>query len=131
MLIFYVAFSGILILLSVLPFIQSQHWIFRVAEFVKLQLLVFQVPALALGFYLVGKDSWIWWLQGVQIILIVYHAYILIRYTKFWRREKYEKGKEASDSIKVISCNVLQFNTSYSSFIDLIQKEEPNIFLTM
>ncbi|WET70791.1 endonuclease/exonuclease/phosphatase family protein [Sphingobacterium sp.] len=131
MLIFYVIFSSILILLSVLPFFQSQHWIFRVAEFVKLQLLVFQVPALAMGFYLVEEDSWIWWLQGVQLALIVYHAYILIRYTKFWRREKHEKGKDASDSIKVISCNVLQFNTAYDRFIDLIQKEQPNIFLTM
>ncbi len=131
MLIFYTVFSGILILLSVLPFIQSQHWIFRVVEFVKLQLLVFQLPALAIGFYLVGEDSWIWWLQGVQLALIVYHAYILIRYTKFWRREKYEKGKDASDSIKVISCNVLQFNSAYHRFIELIKKEQPNIFLTM
>jgi|GEM_PF-2483099 len=131
MLIFYMVFSGLLIVLSVLPFIQSQHWIFRVAEFVKLQLLVFQVPAFALGFYLVGDNSWIWGLQGVQSALIVYHAYILIRYTKFWRQEKYEKGKDASDSIKVISCNVLQFNTAYHRFIELIQKEQPHIFLTM
>lgn len=56
MLIFYSVFSGLLILLSILPFAQSQHWIFRVAEFVKLQLLVFQVPTLALGFYLVTED---------------------------------------------------------------------------
>ncbi len=131
MLIFYIVVSSILIILSVLPFIQSQHWIFRVAEFVKLQLLVFQVPALALGFYLVGDDPWIWWLQGIQITLVVYHSYILIRYTKFWRRETYQKGEDASDSIKVISCNVLQFNTAYNRFIELIQKERPHIFLTM
>lgn len=129
--IFFLVFSAILIILSVLPFIQSQHWVFRVAEFIKLQLLVFQIPVLALGFYLVSENPWIWWVQLAQAILIIYHVYILVRYTKFWRREKYDKGKDASDSIKVISCNVLQFNTAYNRFIDLINKEQPQIFLTM
>jgi len=129
--IFFLVFSAILIILSVLPFSQSQHWVFRVAEFIKLQLLVFQIPVLALGFYLVSENPWIWWVQLAQAILIIYHVYILVRYTKFWRREKYDKGKDASDSIKVISCNVLQFNTAYNRFIDLINKEQPQIFLTM
>jgi endonuclease/exonuclease/phosphatase (EEP) superfamily protein YafD len=31
----------------------------------------------------------------------------------------------------VISSNVLQFNTAYNRFIDLINKEQPQIFLTM
>lgn len=129
--IFFLVCSAILIILSVLPFSQSQHWVFRVAEFIKLQLLVFQIPVLALGFYLVSGNPWIWWVQLAQAILIIYHVYILVRYTKFWRREKYDKGKDASDSIKVISCNVLQFNTAYNRFIDLINKEQPQIFLTM
>ncbi len=129
--IFFLVFSAILIILSVLPFSQSQHWVFRVAEFIKLQLLVFQIPVLAMGFYLVSENPWIWWVQLAQAILIIYHVYILVRYTKFWRREKYDKGKDASDSIKVISCNVLQFNTAYNRFIDLINKEQPQIFLTM
>lgn len=129
--IFFLVFSAILIILSVLPFSQSQHWVFRVAEFIKLQLLVFQIPVLALGFYLVSENPWIWWVQLAQATLIIYHVYILVRYTKFWRREKYDKGKDASDSIKVISCNVLQFNTAYNRFIDLINKEQPQIFLTM
>lgn len=129
--IFFLVFSAILIILSILPFSQSQHWVFRVAEFIKLQLLVFQIPVLALGFYLVSENPWIWWVQLAQAILIIYHVYILVRYTKFWRREKFDKGKDASDSIKVISCNVLQFNTAYNRFIDLINKEQPQIFLTM
>jgi endonuclease/exonuclease/phosphatase (EEP) superfamily protein YafD len=129
--IFFLVFSAILIILSVLPFSQSQHWVFRVAEFIKLQLLVFQIPVLALGFYLVSENPWMWWVQLAQATLIIYHVYILVRYTKFWRREKYDKGKDASDSIKVISCNVLQFNTAYNRFIDLINKEQPQIFLTM
>ncbi|MDM1295917.1 endonuclease/exonuclease/phosphatase family protein [Sphingobacterium sp. N143] len=131
MYILFLVLAGLLIALSLLPFIQCQHWIFRVAEFVKLQLLVFQVPVLAWGFYLVAESPWIWTLQIAQSILIGYHIFILVRYTKFWRKEKYDKGKDASDSIKIISCNVLQFNKQHQRFIALIQKEQPQIFLTM
>lgn len=129
--ILFFVLSGLLIILGLLPFIRCQHWIFRVAEFVKLQLLVFQVPVLAWGFYLVADAPWIWSIQILQALLIGYHVFILVRYTKFWRREKYEKGKDASDSIKIISCNVLQFNKAYHRFIDLIRKEQPQIFVTM
>ncbi|WP_293942946.1 MULTISPECIES: endonuclease/exonuclease/phosphatase family protein [unclassified Sphingobacterium] len=129
--IFFLILSGLLIVLSLLPFIRSQHWVFRVAEFVKLQLLVFQVPVLAWGFYLVAESPWIWSIQVPQALLIGYHVFILVRYTKFWRKEKYQKGNDASDSIKIISCNVLQFNKEYSRFVDLIRKEQPQIFLTM
>ncbi|WP_282638408.1 endonuclease/exonuclease/phosphatase family protein [Sphingobacterium thalpophilum] len=131
MLILFAIISGLLIVLSLMPFIQSQHWVFRVAEFIKLQLLVFQVPALAWGFYLLGEAPWVWGLQLLQGALLLYHVYILVRYTKFWRREKYEKGKDASDSIKIISCNVLQFNKEHERFIALVKKEQPQIFLTM
>ncbi|RKO68868.1 endonuclease/exonuclease/phosphatase family protein [Sphingobacterium puteale] len=129
--IIFFVLSGLLILLSLLPFIRCQHWVFRVAEFVKLQLLVFQVPVLAWGFYLVADAPWIWSIQILQALLIGYHVFILVRYTKFWRKEIYEKGKDASDSIKIISCNILQFNKEYDRFIDLIRKEQPQIFVTM
>ncbi len=129
--IFFVVLAGLLIVLSLLPFIRSQHWVFRVAEFIKLQLLVFQVPVFAWGFYLLAEFPWIWGIQIAQGLLIGYHVFILVRYTKFWRKEKYDKGKDASDSIKIISCNVLQFNKEHDRFIDLIRKEKPQIFLTM
>lgn len=129
--IFFVVLAGLLIVLSLLPFIRSQHWVFRVAEFIKLQLLVFQVPVFAWGFYLLAEFPWIWGTQIAQGLLIGYHVFILVRYTKFWRKEKYDKGKDASDSIKIISCNVLQFNKEHDRFIDLIRKEKPQIFLTM
>ncbi|QIH31667.1 endonuclease/exonuclease/phosphatase family protein [Sphingobacterium sp. DR205] len=129
--ILFFVLSGLLIILSLLPFIRCQHWVFRVAEFVKLQLLVFQVPVLAWGFYLVADAPWIWSIQILQALLIGYHVFILVRYTKFWRKEIYEKGKDASDSIKIISCNILQFNKEYDRFIELIRKEQPQIFVTM
>lgn len=123
--------SALLILLSVLPFIQNQHWIFRVAEFIKLQLLPLQIIVFIIAFFYIKENSVLWFFQGVQLVLIGYHIYILMRYTKFWKTPIIKQTEKASDKIKIISCNIYQFNKEYNRFVDLINKEQPDIFLTM
>ncbi len=123
--------SVLLILLSVLPFIQNQHWVFRVPEFMKLQVLILQVIVFVAACFYMENVMWMWGLQVVQLGLIVYHIYILMRYTRFWRTTKFEATGKASGKIKIISCNVYQFNTEYRRFVDLVRKEQPDIFLTM
>jgi len=123
--------SALLILLSVLPFIQNQHWVFRVPEFMKLQLLMLQVVVFIVAFFYAGNSKWLWGLQLAQLALIIYHVYLLMRYTRFWRNHTFESTDKASGKIKIISCNVYQFNKEYYRFIELVQKEQPDIFLTM
>lgn len=123
--------SILLIVLSVLPFIQNQHWVFRVSEFIKLQIFVLQIIVFTAVFFYVKDAQWFWIIQSIQVVLIVYHAIILIRYTKFWQKTKFEQTGNMSDKIKIISCNIYQFNTEYQRFVNLIQQEQPDIFLTM
>src|SRR5690554_6470678 len=124
--------SAILIVISILPFIKNQHWVFRVAEFIKLQLLVVQVAVAAWVFYFIGAHPELWYVQAPQLALILYHVYILARYTKFWRISTPRADKDsASEPLKIISCNVYQYNTEYDRFIELIRQEKPDVFLTM
>jgi len=123
--------STIFILLSVLPFIQHQHWLFRVAEFIKIQLVILQIIAFGITMIYVEDSIWLWIVQTVQFILIVYHIYILMRYTKFWKKQKPSKTSSSSDKINIISCNIYQFNSEYHRFIELIEQEQPDIFVTM
>lgn len=124
-------FSSILIVLSVLPFIQNQHWVFRVAEFIKLQLLPLQIVVFIVTIFYVKEKPILWYFQVVQLACIGYHIYILMRYTKFWKTPIKKHSVNASDQIKIISCNIYQFNKEYHRFIELIRKEQPDIFLTM
>ncbi|MFD2554719.1 endonuclease/exonuclease/phosphatase family protein [Sphingobacterium tabacisoli] len=123
--------SCLLILLSILPFIQHQHWIFRVPEFLKLQILILQGAVFALLFIFSDRDPLFWFIQSIQLLLMIYHMYILSRYTKFWRTPVIQKSASASDHIKIISCNVYQDNREYERFIALVRKEVPDIVLTM
>jgi len=131
MVITLITVSSLLILLSILPFVQNQHWIFRVSEFIKLQLLPLQTIVFIITFFYTKENAILWFFQGVQLILIVYHIYILMRYTKFWKTPIAKQTEKASDKIKIISCNIYQFNKEYDRFINLINTEEPDIFLTM
>lgn len=124
-------FSGLLILFSVLPFSQNQHWIFRAAEFVKLQLLCLQTIVFIASFFFISDAASLWILQSMQLTLMGYHVFILMRYTKFWRNRTFNRSEHSSGKIKIISCNVYQFNKEYDRFIELIKKEQPDIFLTI
>ena len=123
--------SMLLILLSVLPFAKNQHWVFRVPEFMKLQILVLQIMVLILSFIFVEKNLCFWLISGVQILLTIYHVYILIRYTKFYKRKRLHRTKNSSETIKVISANVYQFNKDYQRFKNLIRKCNPDSFITI
>lgn len=122
--------SILLILLSALPFIPHQHWFFRVAEFIKLQLLLLQLFVFAVAFFVLEHSLLFWTLQALQMGFIIFHVYILMRYTKFWRTQTRQLSGKASDKIKIISCNVFQFNTEYERFIQLVRDEQPDAFLT-
>ncbi|NGM90180.1 endonuclease/exonuclease/phosphatase family protein, partial [Parapusillimonas sp. SGNA-6] len=100
-------------------------------EFLKVQVFALQMIVFPICLVFMEQSLSFWIIQGVQLGLILYHIYILMRYTKFWRKKRVERTEYASDTIKIISCNVYQFNTDYSRFVRLIQKEKPDIFLTM
>ena len=123
--------SLLLIILSVLPFFKNQHWVFRVPEFMKIQLLILQITVFAFTMIFVEKKLWLWIMNGVQLCLIVYHLYILIRYTKFYKKKTVKKNSTASATVKVISVNVYQFNREFHKLHDLIRKYSPDIFITM
>lgn len=124
-------FSVLLIVLSLLPFIQNQHWVFRVPEFIKLQLLVLQLIIFTITLFYSSEAPFLWYFQAIQFGLIVYHIYLLMRYTKFWRTSQHIKSAITSDKVKIIASNVYQFNKEYQRLIDLIEKEKPDAFLTM
>lgn len=127
--IFFLTLSILLIFLSVLPFINNQHWIFRVPEFIKIQLFFFQIIA-SLGLFIFSeKNIWFWLVALFQAVLIIYHAYLLARFTKYYKKQNGDT--KHLKSLKVISANIYQFNQDFGKFKDFIRKEDPDIFVTI
>lgn len=127
----YLSLVALLAVLSVLPKIPSTHWIFRVADFAKIQITYFSFFAFAAGF-LFPKDEWWWYSQGILFAIIIFHGITLIKYTRYYPVKKISNSKETSSKhLKIISANVYQFNKEYSRFTDLITKNKPDVFFTM
>ncbi|MDC8103059.1 endonuclease/exonuclease/phosphatase family protein [Chryseobacterium sp. PTM-20240506] len=126
----YLILTGLLVLLTLLPKIQNQHWIFRVPEFGKIQITYFIVLTFLLGFFFRSAE-YFWYFQGTLFILFVHHGVILVKYTPLYRVRKHQRGKRSSQKLHFISANVYQFNTEYDKFIGLINRNKPEMFLTM
>lgn len=126
---FFLIFSILLILLSCLPFIKNQHWVFRASEFIKIQLIILQLVAIAGILIFMERSPILWIVFGIQVGLVGYHCFLLIYYTRFFRT-KHDVGS-TSNSLKIIAANIYQYNQQFERFIQFIQKKDPDIFLTM
>lgn len=129
--ILFYSLVSIALLATFLPYISHQYWIFRVCEFLRLQILVFLILLLVATFF--SPIAHFTFVRLVQLLLltgIVNHAIKLVLYVPFktWMGKEWPSSKNA---ISLVSFNVLQFNTGYQRFIDLIRKVEPDIFLTV
>lgn len=127
----YFTLAGILIAATVVPLSHSQHWTVRIFDFAKLQFFVLQVLVLLL---FGARLDWTTPVLLTQIALFasaVYNGSVLFRYTPFYPLKAGEPPKGVSNSMTIVSANVLQFNTEYSRFIQLIRQVDPDMFLTM
>lgn len=132
MLLPYYLLSALLITVSALPLITHQHWMFRVWEFGKLQVMVLQLLTLALGILFVEDKSLLFW--GTVLIhsgLIINNVIILIPYTIAYKKNTTKNITKHSKIISIISVNVYQFNEQYGELIKLVKEVKPDILLTM
>lgn len=126
----YLVLFYLILILSILPKIPSSHWIFRVPDFGKIQITYSTVFTFILGLF-IQSENYLWYYQFFLIVLFIYHAVILVKYTRLYKVKSHHQSKKSSEKYHFISANVYQFNTDYQCFINLIQKYKPDVFLTM
>lgn len=126
----YLVLTVLLLVLTILPKIPNSHWVFRFPDFGKIQITYFTVFTFVLGF-IIEKTEYFWYLQGLLLAMIIYHGIVLIKYTPLYQVKKHPQTAKSSKKYHFISANVYQFNTEFNKFIHLIQKNKPEMFLTM
>lgn len=128
----YYVLSILLIIVSILPFIPHQHWVFKIWEFSRIQVIVLQVPTALLGFiFMENQDTFFWICQVLLLVFIANNLYVLLPYTRLYRVTGTQTVKKNSKSISILAVNVYQFNKEYQRLLDLIHQVNPDIVLTM
>ena len=70
-------------------------------------------------------------LQFLTTSSVIIHAAMLYKYTSFYTSIKKEHCELSSQMVSIISANVFQDNKHYAAFLELIDKHNPDIILTM
>lgn len=129
--IIYYILVSLLFIFTVLPKIPSQHWIFRVPDFGKIQVTYITVITFIFGFFIQNFIENFWYYQGFLLALFIFHGITLVKYTPLYRIKRHHNNQHSSDKVHFISANVYQFNRDFQRFIDLIKANKPEMFLTM
>ncbi len=132
MAIIFYSFSIILIILNLLPMLHNQHWMFRVWDFGRIQLMVLEVIAALFGWFFLHNFNWIFYTsQALLLVVIFQNFWMLFPYSPIYRAKRTESSYEASNIVSILSANVYQFNTDYHLLIELIKEANPDIVLTV
>ncbi|WP_430408729.1 endonuclease/exonuclease/phosphatase family protein [Kordia sp.] len=122
--------ANIFAFVSYLPAFNISHWAFRVFDFIRIQLLAIQIIFFIILCFLYEEGNLLVLSSQLFILLtIIYQAIIIVPYLPI--ATLFKKTKKESNTITVISVNVLQSNTDYQQLIKLVNEVQPDILLTL
>jgi endonuclease/exonuclease/phosphatase (EEP) superfamily protein YafD len=121
-----------IIVVSLIPLIRNDNWMFRVFEYPRGQKLVLNIVLLALFLFLAkweGKHPFIF--AGLLTANALYLFYQVFPYTFVARKQLKGRRKDVEEGkqLKLIVCNVYQENRMAAKCIDCILKHKPEIIL--
>ncbi len=122
-----------LLVVSILPFSYSQHYLIRSCDFVRLQVVYLACASLIAAGYLISTtDSWLFIGCAVaSIIVLILQVGWIYPYTKLANKEVASSNKSDKHSIRIMSANVLMSNTEYDKLIGIVKTHQPDLLITL
>ncbi|CAM3948568.1 endonuclease/exonuclease/phosphatase family protein [Flavobacterium antarcticum] len=126
-------YCSLLLLITFLPLIKNEYWVFRVCEYPRLQKLVANIVALILlTFYSSSQDVVVLVFQGLMILNAGYLVYLIAPFTKLAKLQVLNVDTDIPEnSIRLMIANVLQDNTNYKGCLNEISKANPDLVLLL
>lgn len=127
------ALSALPIVVTVLPLLKWDYWWVRVWDFPRLQISLIQI---VLIISLVAVFEWTigWW----TIVLVLLFSCLIFQMTRIFRytavfpvQVKKFKGEPDDNTVSLLICNVLQSNRGADKLLKIINRENPDIVLTL
>ncbi len=113
--------------------VKHDYWIFRSLEYPRFQkfiLVLIGIAAWLIFSYFARKMYWFPF--GMLLIAAAYLAFKIFPYTVFSKKEVLTIRKRNPDNeIKIISANVLQYNTNYQKLLEQIKSCDPDVIFLL
>lgn len=124
------SFSSLAAIMGFLPLLPFSHWIFRVSDFLRLQLLALLAALLiAIIFIVPDKNTLTWIIIVLLIASMAYQVVVVLPYLFIFRKQVEDTNPEGG--ISLLSTNVLQKNNDYHRLVELINEKEPDMLLVI
>ena len=118
---------------TVLPMFPSKEWYIRVFDYPRLQ--TFFIAVAAMSWYLIfyfkkGNAGFIYALIFTAVIIL--QAIKALPYTPLSKKQvlQVDANADKKAEIKFVISNVLQTNTDYNKVLEMVNKNNPDIFIT-
>ena len=124
---------AMLLVVSILPFSYSQHYLIRSCDFVRLQVVYLACASLIAASYLIsrtGSAPYIGCALASIVVLLLQVGWIY-PYTRLANKEVASSNKTDKHSIRIMSANVLMSNTEYDKLIALVNTHQPDLLITL
>jgi len=122
-----------IVVVTLLPLLDSSHWWVRDLDFPRLQIAFTSAVLLTGQWLLLDRSEF-----PVQLLLaatascLLYQAWWILPYTQLYPNEvKLAAGHNPSRRVRILSCNVLRTNRDSNILIALIRKHDPDLVVTL
>ena len=133
MLIVLVICTILTVTVTVLPLSQRTHWAIRSMDFPRLQIAVFIASVLiAIIFFLDEQLPLTLLLIAANLLCLIWQLWWVLPYTMLWPPEvKSSKEYSPKQNLSIITSNVLTPNRNAKALIELVNKHQPDILVTL
>ncbi|WP_182405413.1 endonuclease/exonuclease/phosphatase family protein [Psychrobacter sp. GP33] len=127
--------AGLVAFLTAWGWLPLDNWWVRGVEFPRIQILVLGIIAW-IGMLLFGAEWQLtqWLLFIALSITLLFQLRMVLPYTILWKKEV-EKARitatSSDDQLKIMVSNVLGPNNQTQKLVDLVNKEQPDILITL
>ncbi|MDF9797341.1 endonuclease/exonuclease/phosphatase (EEP) superfamily protein YafD [Catalinimonas alkaloidigena] len=133
MLIVIIICTILTVLVTVLPLSQQTHWIIRGMDFPRLQIMIFSIVLLiAIVFFLDERLPLTLILIFTTVLCLIWQLWWILPYTPLWQKEVKSCNEcEPERKLSIITSNVLTPNRNADALIELVNKYQPDILVTL
>ncbi len=125
------SFTAMLIIITLLPIIPSDHWFFRTWEFPRVQITILCIVGSGINLSFVGTFAGYIGTSAL-LVAIIYHSIWIFPYSKLKAKEVKSTSKQYYErQISLLSSNVLMPNHSAHKLIALVKKQQPDIIILL
>ncbi len=121
------------IVFTLLPFLRYEHWLIRMFDFPRLQILVLAAVAVTgMLAYSPALTTVQWVIMCTTVIAIIFQSIRVLPYTVVGKKRTFDGSPgNGRSAVSIMSANVLMTNTAHEKLVALVKREDPDMVLTL